>query len=44
MGYISVESKLNTKTMFQVILPRWDKNAKMRKGMSVYGKNKNYDC
>ena len=44
MVYISVESKLNTKTMFQVILPRWDKNAKMRKGMSVYGKNKNYDC
>ena len=44
MGYISVESKLGTKTMFQVILPRWDKNAKMRKGMSVYGKNKNYDC
>ena len=39
MGYISVESKPGIKTMFQIILPRWDKNAKIRKGMSVYGKN-----
>lgn len=31
MGYISVESKKDVKTVFQIILPRWDKNARIRK-------------
>ena len=43
MGYISVESKVGIKTVFQIILPRWDKKSRIRKGMCTYGKNKNYD-
>ena len=36
MGYVSVESKVGVKTTFQIVLPRWNKKARIRKGMSVY--------
>ena len=36
MGYVSVESKVGVKTTFQIVLPRWNKKARIRKGMSRY--------
>jgi len=39
MGYISAESKLGTKTTFQIVLPRWSRKTRMRKEMNVYEQN-----